>query len=538
MTASLHPALRLLWRLQLKAGWRKIARSARTGKGILRLILTLGVLALMFGPMIVFLQYRTPPDPTAARTFLEPGILLFTIMVILGSLQKSSGIYFTPTEVDFLFPGPFQRRELLLYRIGHQVQASVFGALFLSVAPAAFVPRWTFAFIGIALVLQFIQLLSIVLTSTTSLVGQTAYTRARKVALVLIAIPIVVGIFQVLINASGRDLFATVTEFRKSSAGRFVLLPFQVFSRTITAERVPEFVGWGALAAAVNGGLIALILRLDADFYERSVAVSEKVYRALERARRGEAWMGMAKPTGARWRLPMPARLRGAGPIAWRQCTSALRSARAVMVVVLIMAAGIVLLTYATRDEGSGVAIGSLAMFALFMLPHMLQFDFRGDIERIDFLKTLPATPAAVAAGELIAPVLFATVVEWGLLLGIGWLWTDWRTIVAVCAFVPLINLILFSLENIISLYYPRRTGPAAPFQGRHMALNLVKSLSLSAAAGISAGLGAIGYWVTGESMLAGLAIAWCVAAAIGIALIPVVAHAFRVMDPSLESLE
>ena len=534
----LHPALWLLWRLQFKAGLRKVVRSWRTPKGMLRLFLTLIFLALMFGPMTVFLFYRSPPDAADARNFLEPGMLFFTIMVILGSGQKNSGIFFTPAEVDFLFPGPFTRRALLLYRLGLQLQASVFGALFLSVGPAPFVPRWTFAFIGIALVLQFIQLLSNLFTLTASAVGQATYTRARKIALALIAVLILAGLAQVMANFASGDLFAMMRAFGQTPAGRLVLLPFQVFSRTITAERLPEFAGWGLLAAGVNAALIGLTLRLDADFYERSVAVSEKIYHALERARRGQAWMGLAKPSGANWRLPMPGRWGGAGPIAWRQITSALRSSRAVVYVVLAMAGGIVLLTYATRDEGGGMGLGVLAMFALFMLPHMLQFDFRGDIERIDFLKTLPASPVAVVLGELIAPILFATAIEWAMLLGVGWLWTGWRTVAVVCAFVPLANLILFSLENIISLYYPRRPGTTAVFQGRHMALNLVKSLSLLAAGASSAAVGAVVYWLTGESMVAGLAAAWFASAGIGVVLVPVVAHAFRVMDPSLEVVE
>ena len=45
MATLLHPALRMLWRLQLKAGWRRITRSLRTGRGILRLVLTMFVLA-------------------------------------------------------------------------------------------------------------------------------------------------------------------------------------------------------------------------------------------------------------------------------------------------------------------------------------------------------------------------------------------------------------------------------------------------------------------------------------------------------------
>ena len=541
MTALPHPALRLLWRLQLKAGWRKLTRSARTVKGMLRLIVTLGFLALIFAPMIVFSFYRDQPDATITRSFIEPGIFVFTILILLGS-GKDSGIFFTPAEVEFLFPGPFHRRELLLYRFGHQVQASLFGALFLSVAPAPFVPHWIFGFLGIALVLQFIQVLSVVLNLILSIVGKTVYTRARKLALALIGALTLAAVTQAASNYAAGGIFEMVREFTRTPVAGVLLLPFQVFSRTIAAQRFfPDFIGWGAAAVSVNAALIALALRLDTDFYERSIAVSEKVYRALERARRGQAWMNLSKPSAGRWRLPMPARLRGAGPIAWRQSVSALRSSRTVLWVVLATAAGVAFPSYIMGERASGLLVGGLAMFSLFMLPQMLQFDFRGDIERIDVLKTLPASAASIAAGELIVPVAFATIIEWGLVLGAGLLWTDWKTILAICAFLPAANLILFALENLVFLYYPRRPGNiGSPFQapGRQMVMNFVKFFVLAAAAGVTAGFGALAYWLSDSSLPAALTAAWCVAAALGAALVPLVARAFRALDPSVETLE
>jgi hypothetical protein len=541
MMALLHPALRLLWRLQFKAGWRKFTRSARTGKGILRLILTIGVFALMFGPMIVFSIYREEPDPAAARALIEPGILLFTILILIGS-GSNSGIFFTPAEVDFLFSGPFHRRELILYRLGHQAQASLLGAVFLSVAPAAFVPHWIFGFLGIALVLQFIQLLSVVLSLSMSIVGQTVYTRARKAVLAAIAVTLLVGVWQAVADHAAGGLFAMIRSFGQTTAGRAVLLPFQVFSRTIAAESFyPEFAGWGALNVAINAALVVLAVRLDADFYERSIAVSEKVYRAIQRARRGQAWMGLSKPSATRWRLPMPGRLKGAGPIAWRQSVSALRSSRGVIYAVLAMTAAAAIPAFALGDNGTGMSISVLAMLSVFTLPQMLQFDFRGDIERIELLKTLPATAGAITGGELLAPVVAATIIECVVILVTGFLWTDFRTIVAICVFALPANLILFALENVLFLYYPRRyTNPNSPFQapGRQMVTNFIKFIAVAVAAGVIAASGAATYWVSGQSLSAALLAAWCVAAALGVMLVQLAARAFRALDPSLETFE
>ncbi|HET9943143.1 MAG TPA: putative ABC exporter domain-containing protein, partial [Terriglobia bacterium] len=510
-------------------------------KGILRLVLTAGLMALTFGPMVVFLILREPPDPAMARAFLEPAIFLFTMVILIGSGTNNNGVFFTPPEVDFLFSGPFNRRELILYRIGHQAQASLFGALFLSVAPTPFVPSWIFAFLGIALVLQFIQLLSTVLSLTISIVGQSAYTRARKAVLILVGVVIVLGLVQAAANQPVGDPIAILQEFARTPIGRIVLAPFQLFSRTIAAERFfPDFLAWGSLALGLNAALLVLTLRLDTDFYERSAAVSEKVYRALENARRGQAWMSLSKPSVMRWRVPMPARLRGAGPVAWRQAVGALRASRGIIYVVLSIAGIVMLALYLLPDTASGMAGTALIMFALFTFPQMLQFDFRGDIERVDLLKTLPASAGAIVMGELMVPIASATIVEWAIVLVAGPLWTDWSTVLAICAFLPLANLIVFALENLIFLYYPRRTGNAGtPFQapGRQMVINFLKVTTVSIAAGITVGFGALVFWVS-DSMVAALSAAWCVAALLGAVLVPQVARAFRVLDPSLETME
>jgi hypothetical protein len=246
--------------------------------------------------------------------------------------------------------------------------------------------------------------------------------------------------------------------------------------------------------------------------------------------------MNLSKPSAGGWRLPMPARLRGAGPIAWRQSVSALRSSRGVIYVVLLIAASVALLAYVMKDGGSGLAAAGLVGFALFTFPQMLQFDFRGDFERIDSLKTLPCSAAAIVVGELVVPVILATAIEWALVLSTGPLWTDWNTILVVCALLPTANLIVFGMENLVFLYYPRRggnTGAALNVSGRQMVVNFIKMVALAVVAGITAGFGGLAFWVFESSMTAALLTAWCVSAILGAALIPQVARAFRHVDPS-----
>jgi hypothetical protein len=173
----------------------------------------------------------------------------------------------------------------------------------------------------------------------------------------------------------------------------------------------------------------------------------------------------------------------------------------------------------------------------------MLQFDFRGDLDRMDFLKTLPASPTAIAAGELLTPVLFATLFELPFATGIGLLQSDWGPIgLAVAAFIPAVNLLIFALENLVFLWFPYRMANlgAGDFQafGRQMVIMFVKFVVLSIAGSLAAGLGAVTFALTDHSWTAALAVAWCIITCLGLALTPLVAFAFEKFDPSRDTVD
>ena len=114
------------------------------------------------------------------------------------------------------------------------------------------------------------------------------------------------------------------------------LAPFEVFSHAILAARFfPDLVCWGAAAAAIDLGLLVLVLKLDADYLEGAAAISQKLYERMQRARQGG---GIALPTSkaaARLRIPRLPWLGGAGPLAWRQLLIAMRTSRLVILISL-----------------------------------------------------------------------------------------------------------------------------------------------------------------------------------------------------------
>src|SRR5690606_30173248 len=100
---------------------------------------------------------------------------------------------------------------------------------------------------------------------------------------------------------------------------------------------VPDFLAWGTLSLAIDAALVAIVLRIDSDFLENSIKTSQKLYDKIQRARSGGALANMVKAGDTRWRVPRLPWLAGAGPVAWRQLMTAMRSTRGLLIVLAII---------------------------------------------------------------------------------------------------------------------------------------------------------------------------------------------------------
>ena len=166
----------------------------------------------------------------------------------------------------------------------------------------------------------------------------------------------------------------------------------------------------------------------------------------------------------------------------------------------------------------------------------MITFDFRGDVDRMDVLKTLPIAPSRLVLGQLFAPVLLVTLVQLILVVIVQLAWGGAAELLAVVvAFAVPVNFLLFGLENLLFLWFPTRMLPATPgdvqMMGRYMLLFLLKVLALSVAGGLVAAVAAAVYFASGQRTLPAFAAAWVLVCALAAALVPLVAHAFQRFD-------
>lgn len=542
-----HSGLAALTRLIWRAQFRRAAAGLRTVKGVLLFLVFLALISFLVVPQIVVGFQRKALDPATVRTVAPVALLAFCALSLLTP-ARTKGIVFRPAEVDFLFAAPVTRQQLLAYKIGNQAPGGVAAALFTSVFLFPHVTTWWAGFIGAFLALTFINFVQMASFLFASATAERAYTTTRKLALMLIVGAPVAAAGWVLWDLSGQGFLSGLKQFRESWTGVILLAPFEVFGRTIAAERwFPDLALWAAIGLLLDAALLTLIFRLDADYLEASIAATQLRHEQANKIRSGRnAWttLSTAKPSKRRTAgVPMPPRLGGVGPIAWRQLVEANRSGVGLFIALTIFCS----ITIAPPLISSSLLshpyrlVGLFLGFTYFLFPQMINFDFRSDLDRMPWLKSLPASPISIALGEIAAPILIASTLQAIGLLVVA-LFVKQSLVAASLGLLCIgpMNLMLFGLENLFFLLLPYRLSASglADIQGfaRTMLLAFVKFLASFVMLALALAVGGGAYWLSGESLPVAAGAVWLTTMTIGPAFIPALGWAFGRFDASVDA--
>lgn len=542
MTRTEDALLFKLLLLRLRGGVRQRLQEFKTRRGLLFLLVTLAVIALLI------LQPAGSENPLASLfsrdkeqlrrqigQFMPTGLLAAYLLTVF--ISPSPGVYFSPSEINLLFSAPFTRRALLLYKLG----SYAFGVLLSSLLIMLLVPTSAYSppatLFGAFLTLMFIQLLTVV---TTLLVQVSkGYIGVRRRSSYLPAVMLIslaaATVWSTVDGAAGMS--ASLTQFQSSRIGSLISAPFTVFSRIFLAPSFfPDVLAWATLGLMMNGGLIALVIRLDRHVSEASTAASLKFHTRWDRARRGGLPWGPQFST-VRSFMPPPV-LGGIGPLAWRQMLSAFRNSRKVIVALLGMAilAG-PLLGVASAEISIWSLIGAVFVAAIFVLPRLLVFDFRSDLDAMENLKALPLPAWKICLGQLVTPVLLTSLIEL-LLLGSAALGIDSQSsvfLLGISLFLVPFNLLLYGLENLFFLLFPAPLVPVGradfDFIGRTLVGYAVTASVLIASCALSLGAGFLTVKATGLQWPAFLTVVWLSLAFIAVMLMPLLSCVFKRFD-------
>lgn len=530
----IHSALWMLMRLQVRAALRRMWQLTKTWKG--RFILLVGFVMFGFWLLGSFVGTRTSGGITTSslRGFGSLGLASLWFISLVFT-RPEGGVVFRPAEVEFLFPAPISRRQLLLYRIICNSLISLPTAIIFSMFFARNTPMWLGAFLGIWLAFQLLSVSQMAWQLICGIAQQTFIARSRGLILTLLAIGIAVA---AIFGLQGSRLSVeSLKDLAETPVARVLLTPFQPYSATMAANGLGALAINGGIALAINLAIIALILRLDGNFMEASVNASQRLAQHMSKARRGVGTFSQGNKSLRGLQIPMLPRLGGAGPIAWHQFTGFLRSAGSMALLLTITSVSVSWpLLLSQKSLSIERALPVLVMLSIVVLPQFVRYDFRAEVDRMPVLKSLPLNPYAVVVGELITPILVVGCAQLGLLTVLFFIGsTPAWIIISIAAFVLPVDLITYEVENFLFLLIPFREQHSR--QGitaiaRVSLTMMLKFALMGVMAGLSAGIGGLVYYLTQNRFVA-LSIAWALAMLTSVAFLPAIVWAFKRFDPS-----
>jgi hypothetical protein len=554
--------------LRNRLGWQ-LARLRRP-----RYLVAL-LLGLAYLYVVVFHQRPAPASPSLATSRWAELLLAFGVMLavawawVIGSERRA--LAFSPAEVTFLFAGPVTRRELVRFKL--LVSQTV---VLLNVA------LWTFLLsrerLGVSMWLRALSLWVLLTTLSLHRLGASFVrtslfehgrfgARRRLVSLAIVLALALAAIWAVAEalpalragwQAGLRPWLAALAALAEGPIAGVALAPFRLAVRPLVARSPDEWLRAILPALLLLGAHFVWVLRADAAFEESAAEAAFARARARSDRRQPPA------PRSARGRLPLPPLAPSGAPavaLAWKNTIAALRSPRTAAVLVFYGGGALLAGWLATLgDAGPAEAVGWLAtMWSGFLLvagPQWVRNDLRGDLLKLDLLRSYPLRGSAVVLAETASSALVLTGMQLGLLL-IGWLafladpadvpalGERSALLVIAALLLPVVNMLGMLIHNGAAILLPgwihlgsgRPTGVEALGQNMLVLIGFAALLGLALVPPVAAAAGlylwlepGVGRW----ALLPAVAAAVAVAAGEGWLMVRRLGAAFERLDPAM----
>lgn len=401
--------------------------------------------ALLFGVGYFYLVFLRPGGSsprtgasvlTAMPAALLSAMLFLTITVTWLFNRTSGALAFLPAEVQFLFPAPVSRRQLLGYRMVRSQLVLLLNAVIWSVllqrfgltrpAPFRFAMAW-----AVFSVLSLHQLgAALVMVPQADGPRRLAAWTVKAIALVALA-AVVIGLIPAFNALNGLGLRAALDLVVKAIASppiSWVLFPFQLLIAPIMAPTPGAWLMAFAVVLAIIALHVAWVLAMRVEFTDVAVTASAKRaarIAAMKAARGGDPVTPKAGKAARHW-LPLAPLGPPAIAIAWKN-TIALFRGGGVRTVVMVVLIGFFIVMSRSMGSGEPAERGvaalpflGLVVTTLMMGPRLLRNDLRQDMLRLATLKTYPLKGSRLVAAETLSPTLVLTAFQ-VLMLVIGY---------------------------------------------------------------------------------------------------------------------
>lgn len=391
-----HRALLYVLACRLKNGLFRLRE--RPGRLIAFLVLIgLFVLTVVQGRSV------HAPAETTGMPVLTVILCLYLMMSMFGGLGEPGPIL-PPSDIDFVLPGPFKRRQILTYHLmrtyAQMLLLALLYALFLGAAAA---PNPVLAYVGIVLCLIVATHLQTGMTLLTASVSEHVFGRLRIFSrVVLVGLFAVAAVVAVAAIAGVGDVGGLVRAILESRFSAVVFYPALAVRSLALAPSWSAAMGplLGLLATAA--GTFAFVLLFPVDFVETAASRTERKQR-----------LAAEKPTtrrsAARTRHPL---LMGAGAVSWLNLLTLKRRLRMVVGLLIMLLFMILFWGFRSAEAGRGDMPQILFLLAMFPLLAPLPLGFKGHRDHLEFFKTLPIHPTRLALAEVFVPALLICLLQ------------------------------------------------------------------------------------------------------------------------------
>ena len=518
------------------------------GPGALLSLVTLGFFATVFAQSIfvIVTRGRVPfvsSDRSGILFNLLPLGMLSLFLLGVTPAMRDRAIQFSASEIDFLFPAPFTRRQLLAFFLLRGLVPKLGLAVIVTISFSVLVPSILSAILGIFLSLVFLHGATVASQLVQQTISTQVYSRFNRIVVVLVVVAIGIGVARAM--PTGADNWTRLAEFRRSTPVQWITAPFDIFSRIIVAPQLfPEAIPDLSIALVINAAVYWLVFRLDARYEDQAVRTSQRMYERLQAARSGNMYAVTVRTEYGRSLMPRFPWWLGVGPNLRRQLLSGLRDMRhmfwfALIVAVIIAAVVVFVLRENPKltDYVGYMVLGATA-YVTFILSGQLPFGFRGDLNHMEVLKSLPLPPIAIASAEVIGASIIGCLGQWFfIVVGILGAPSQSAILLSGAAFFFPFNLLLFGVNNLLLLLFPFRLvggGPDVTLMGRVMIMMMGNLFAVLFGFAIAAIPAAIVFLIT-SNWATTLVVAWIGLMLMGFGLLFVVAWAFRRFDISTD---
>lgn len=403
-------ALRYLLRTRFQNRVRSFVTGLAKPKNLLSLVMGLGMIALI--------AVDVSPGgemPIEMRRAMISSLFGFLLLVSFVSSLGQEGMVFSAAELDYLFPGPFRRRDLLLYWFVPQYLMSLLMAVFwMLMMGGRKLPHPGWFFVGCFLYQVVTMHVAAFSAHLGILIAERFFSRFKPLIKVVTTV-LLLGLLvvMVLVFTGSGGIPGRLKPVADSPVMSVLFFPATAAADLGIVGGVERWIALGKLlgAAALAFGLVMLV---NVGFIEASFHASRRVHAKVADMRRGVvSSRGRFRGRSAR----APRRWRGAWSILWRDILTLRRQLRTLfgglmMIVILIaVAAG-----RQGHDDLVRLVLIYLAMFPLWLTPPI---GFRIDAPNLATYRMLPLRPVSRAAGMSACSVLVPWILQLLVVLGL-----------------------------------------------------------------------------------------------------------------------